>query len=68
MIEGTGPRAVADYIRRASHQARLSAAQMGRRRLVLGCQSAAVAQAIRARYETPIDEANRRLDALETTR
>jgi len=38
VIEGTGPPAVADYIRRVARQPRLSAAQMGRRRLVLGRQ------------------------------
>jgi hypothetical protein len=38
VIHGTGPAAVADYIRRVSQQPRLSAAQMGRRRLVLGHQ------------------------------
>ena len=38
VIEGTGPAAVADYIRRVSRQPRLSAAQMGRRRLILGHQ------------------------------
>jgi hydroxymethylpyrimidine pyrophosphatase-like HAD family hydrolase len=38
VIEGTGPEAVADYIRRVSCQTRLSAAQMGRRRLLLGRQ------------------------------
>ena len=36
VIDGTGPPAVADYIRRVSGQLRLSAAQMGRRRLFLG--------------------------------
>jgi len=36
VIEGTGPAAVAEYLRRVSQQARLSAAQMGRRRLLLG--------------------------------
>ena len=38
VIQGTGPAAVADYIRRVSRQPRLSAAQMGRRRLFLGYQ------------------------------
>lgn len=38
VIAGTGPRAVADYIRRVSQQPRLSAVQMGRRRLMLGHQ------------------------------
>jgi hydroxymethylpyrimidine pyrophosphatase-like HAD family hydrolase len=37
-IEGTGPVAVADYIRRTAGQPRLSAAQMGRRHLFLGHQ------------------------------
>jgi hypothetical protein len=36
IIEGTGPPAVADYIRRIVREPRLSAAQMGRRRLLLG--------------------------------
>jgi hydroxymethylpyrimidine pyrophosphatase-like HAD family hydrolase len=38
VIPGTGPPAVAEYIRRISRQSRLSAAQMGRRRLFLGHQ------------------------------
>jgi hypothetical protein len=38
VIDGTGPAAVADYIHRIVHQPRLSAAQMGRRRLLLGHQ------------------------------
>ncbi len=38
IIDGTGPAAVADYIRRVCRQPRLSAAQMGRRRLLLGHQ------------------------------
>jgi hydroxymethylpyrimidine pyrophosphatase-like HAD family hydrolase len=38
VIQGTGPAAVGDYIRRVSQQPRLSAAQMGRRRLFLGHQ------------------------------
>jgi hydroxymethylpyrimidine pyrophosphatase-like HAD family hydrolase len=38
VIEGTGPAAVADYLRRVAQQPRLSAAQMGRRRLLLGYQ------------------------------
>ena len=38
VIEGAGPPAVADYICRISRQPRLSAAQMGRRRLLLGHQ------------------------------
>lgn len=36
VIAGTGPRAVADYVRKVSQQTRLSAAQMGRRQLFLG--------------------------------
>jgi hydroxymethylpyrimidine pyrophosphatase-like HAD family hydrolase len=36
VIAGAGPPAVADYIRRIAQQPRLSAAQMGRRRLLLG--------------------------------
>jgi hydroxymethylpyrimidine pyrophosphatase-like HAD family hydrolase len=38
VIPGTGPSAVADFIRRVSKQPRLSAGQMGRRRLILGHQ------------------------------
>jgi hydroxymethylpyrimidine pyrophosphatase-like HAD family hydrolase len=38
VVDGSGPAAVADYIRRISQQPRLSAAQMGRRRLFLGRQ------------------------------
>ena len=38
IIRGTGPAAVADYITRIVGQPRLSAAQMGRRRLFLGHQ------------------------------
>lgn len=38
VVAGTGPAAVADYVRRVSQQPRLSAAQMGRRRLLLGRQ------------------------------
>jgi hydroxymethylpyrimidine pyrophosphatase-like HAD family hydrolase len=38
VIVGTGPPAVAQYIRRIAQQPRLSAAQMGRRRLFLGRQ------------------------------
>ena len=38
VIEGSGPPAVADYIRRVVRQPRLSSAQMGRRRLLLGRQ------------------------------
>jgi hydroxymethylpyrimidine pyrophosphatase-like HAD family hydrolase len=36
VIAGTGPNAVADYVRRVLQQPRLSAGQMGRRRLTLG--------------------------------
>ena len=36
VIQGRGPEAVASYIRRLSRQPRLAAAQMGRRRLLLG--------------------------------
>jgi hypothetical protein len=36
VIEGSGPPAVADYIRRIAQQPRLLAAQMGRRHLMLG--------------------------------
>ena len=38
VIDGAGPEAVAEYIRRVSRQTRLSAAQMGRRRLLVGHQ------------------------------
>jgi hydroxymethylpyrimidine pyrophosphatase-like HAD family hydrolase len=38
VIQGTGPAAVAEYLRRISRQTRLSATQMGRRRLFLGHQ------------------------------
>jgi hydroxymethylpyrimidine pyrophosphatase-like HAD family hydrolase len=38
VIEGSGPHAVADYIRRIIRQPRLSSSQMGRRRLLLGRQ------------------------------
>ncbi len=38
IIPGTGPPAVAEYLRRLVGQPRLSAAQMGRRRLALGHQ------------------------------
>jgi hydroxymethylpyrimidine pyrophosphatase-like HAD family hydrolase len=38
VIQGTGPPSVADYIRRVSQQPRLSAAQMGRRHMLLGHQ------------------------------
>jgi len=36
VIPGTGPAAVAEYVRRVSRQPRLSASQMGRRQLLLG--------------------------------
>lgn len=51
IIIGTGPDAVADYIRRVSRQPRLSTAQMGRRRLLLGHQhnGEAVSLAVRGR-------------------
>jgi hydroxymethylpyrimidine pyrophosphatase-like HAD family hydrolase len=51
VIDGTGPEAVADYIRRVSRQPRLAAAQMGRRRLLLGYQhnGEAVRLAVRGR-------------------
>ena len=51
IIRGTGPAAVASYIRRVAQQPRLSSAQMGRRRLVLGHQydGAEVSLAIRGR-------------------
>jgi hypothetical protein len=38
IIEGSGPPAVAEYIRRVMQQPRLSAPQMGRRRLTIGHQ------------------------------
>lgn len=38
VIEGTGPAAVATYVRQVLRHPRLSAAQMGRRRLLLGHQ------------------------------
>lgn len=51
VIEGTDPRAVAQYIRRVSRQPRLSAAQMGRHRLPLGHEhnGDAVSLAVRGR-------------------
>jgi hypothetical protein len=51
IIEGTGPRAVAGYLRRVVRQPRLSAAQMGRRRILLGRQhdGAPVNLAVRGR-------------------
>jgi hydroxymethylpyrimidine pyrophosphatase-like HAD family hydrolase len=51
VIEGAGPPAVADYLRRVTQQPRLSAAQMGRRRLLLGHEhnGAPVSLAIRGR-------------------
>jgi hydroxymethylpyrimidine pyrophosphatase-like HAD family hydrolase len=38
IVVGSGPPAVADYIRRIAEQPRLSSGQMGRRRLILGRQ------------------------------
>lgn len=51
VIPGTGPVAVAEYIRRVAQQPRLSASQMGRRRLLLGYQQngEAVSLAVRGR-------------------
>ena len=51
IIDGTGPAAVAGYIRRVAQQTRLAAAQMGRRRLFLGYQhdGQAVSLAVRGR-------------------
>ena len=51
IIAGTGPAAVANYIERVSQQPRLSAGQMGRRRLILGRQydGAEVSLAVRGR-------------------
>jgi len=51
VIAGSGPDAVADYIPRLCREPRLSAAQMGRRRLLLGHQhnGDAVSLAIRGR-------------------
>ena len=51
VIEGAGPEAVADYIRRLSRQPRLAADQMGRRRLLLGYEhnGEAVKLAVRGR-------------------
>jgi hydroxymethylpyrimidine pyrophosphatase-like HAD family hydrolase len=51
VIEGTGPGAVAGYIRRVLQHPRLSARQMGRRRLLLGRQHSgeAVSLAVRGR-------------------
>jgi hydroxymethylpyrimidine pyrophosphatase-like HAD family hydrolase len=50
-IAGSGPAAVADYIRRLVEQPRLSAVQMGRRRLLLGYEhsGAEVSLAVRGR-------------------
>ena len=50
-IPGTGPAAVANYIRRLMEQPRLSATQMGRRRLLLGYEhnGAEVSLAVRGR-------------------
>jgi hydroxymethylpyrimidine pyrophosphatase-like HAD family hydrolase len=51
VIEGSGPKAVADYIRRVAQQPRLSARQMGRRHLLLGHEhnGAEVSLAVRGR-------------------
>jgi len=51
VVQGTGPDAVADYLRRIAAQSRLSTAQMGRRRLALGYEhnGDAVSLAIRGR-------------------
>jgi len=51
VITGTGPPAVAEYIRTLARQPRLAAAQMGRRRLILGHQydGAPVSLAVRGR-------------------
>ena len=51
IITGTGPPAVAEYIRRIARQPRLSASQMGRRRLLLGhaLDGTAVSLAVRGR-------------------
>lgn len=51
VIQGTGPAAVAEYIGRVARQPRLSAAQMGRRRLLLGHQhnGESVSLAVRGR-------------------
>jgi hydroxymethylpyrimidine pyrophosphatase-like HAD family hydrolase len=51
IITGVGPAAVADYMRRLAKQPRLSAAQMGRRRLMLGYEhnGAEVSLAVRGR-------------------
>ncbi len=51
VIGGTGPGAVADFIRRLMQQPRLSARQMGRRRLVLGHEAGGqeVSLAVRGR-------------------
>jgi hydroxymethylpyrimidine pyrophosphatase-like HAD family hydrolase len=50
-IRGSGPAAVADYIHRLMEQPRLSAAQMGRRRLLLGYEhnGAELSLAVRGR-------------------
>jgi hydroxymethylpyrimidine pyrophosphatase-like HAD family hydrolase len=51
VIQGTGPAATADYVRRVAGQLRLSPAQMGRRRLTLGYQDSGdpVSLAVRGR-------------------
>jgi hydroxymethylpyrimidine pyrophosphatase-like HAD family hydrolase len=51
VIQGTGPEAVAGYIREMTHRGELGAAQMGRRRILLGHQHSgeAVSLAVRGR-------------------
>jgi len=51
VVQGTGPYGVAEYIRRLSEQPRLTTAQMGRRRLLLGYEHGgdAVNLAVRGR-------------------
>ena len=51
VVQGSGPEAVAAYIRRVASQPRFSARQMGRRRLMLGHQSdgSEVSLAVRGR-------------------
>jgi hydroxymethylpyrimidine pyrophosphatase-like HAD family hydrolase len=52
VIAGTGPSAVADYVRRVARQPRLSAAQMGRRRLFLGHEHNGVPVSLAVRGRT----------------
>jgi hypothetical protein len=52
VIEGSGPAAVADCIRRVAQQPRLSARQMGRRRLVLGHEHDGVEVSLAVRGRT----------------